>query len=105
METIGRREEQILLAVGSLGEEAYLVSIKKFLSRIQGKSLSIGAVHIPLRRLERSGLIHSSFGDSLPVRGGRRKKIYSLTKKAVKILEENKRVHDLLWAKYDNQEL
>ncbi|MBN2246454.1 MAG: helix-turn-helix transcriptional regulator [Candidatus Aminicenantes bacterium] len=104
METIGRREEQILLAVGSLGEEAYLVSIKKFLSQIQGKTLSIGAVHIPLRRLERSGLISSCFGDSSPVRGGRRKKIYSLTEKAVKILEENKRVHDLLWAKYDNIE-
>lgn len=102
METIGRREEQILLAVGSLGEEAYLVSIKKFLSLIQGRSLSIGAVHIPLRRLERAGFIQSYFGDSSPVRGGRRKKIYSLTDKAIKILEENKRVHDLLWAKYDS---
>lgn len=102
METIGRREEQILLAIGSLGEEAYLVSIKKFISRIQGKTLSIGAVHIPLRRLEKAGFIRSSFGDSSPVRGGRRKKIYSLTKKAVKILEENKRVHDILWEKYES---
>ncbi len=100
MITVGRREEQILLAIGSLGDEAYLVSIRKFLSRIQGKPLSIGAVHIPLRRLERGGFIRAHLGEPTSARGGRRKKIYSLTEKAVSVLEENKRVHDILWSSY-----
>ncbi|MBN1270647.1 MAG: PadR family transcriptional regulator [Candidatus Aminicenantes bacterium] len=102
MNTIGRREEQILLAVGFLVPEAYLVSIKQYLSHIQGKPISIGAVHVPLRRLERAGYIRSRLSDPSPVRGGRRRKLYSLTDRAVKILEENKRVHDMLWAKYAN---
>jgi len=100
MDTVGRREEQILLAVGSLEDDAYLVSIKKFLSKIQGKPLSIGAVHIPLRRLERRGYIRTHFGEPTPARGGRRKKIYSLTDKAIRVLEESKRVHDILWSSY-----
>lgn len=100
MVTVGRREEQILLAIGSLGDDGYLVSIRKFLSKIQGKPLSIGAVHIPLRRLERGGFIRAHLGEPTPARGGRRKKIYSLTEKAVSVLEENKRVHDILWSSY-----
>lgn len=100
MDTVGRREEQILLAIGSLGDEAYLVSIRKFLSKIQGRPLSIGAVHIPLRRLERGGFIRAHLGEPTPDRGGRRKKIYSLTDKAISVLEENKRVHDILWSSY-----
>jgi DNA-binding PadR family transcriptional regulator len=100
MITVGRREEQILLAIGSLGDDAYLVSIRKFLSKIQGKPLSIGAVHIPLRRLERGGFIRAYLGEPTSARGGRRKKIYSLTEKAVSVLEENKRVHDILWSSY-----
>jgi PadR family transcriptional regulator, regulatory protein PadR len=100
MDTIGRREEQILLAVASLDEDAYLVSIKDFLSKIRGQTLSIGAVHIPLRRLEREGYIRSHLGEFAPDRGGRRKKIYALTDKAAKTLRENKRVQDILWTRF-----
>jgi PadR family transcriptional regulator PadR len=100
METIGRREEEILLAVACLDDDAYLVAIKEFLSKLHGRPLSIGAVHVPLRRLEREGYIRSHLGDPTPDRGGRRKKIYTLTSKAVEILKENKRVHDSLWARF-----
>jgi PadR family transcriptional regulator PadR len=100
MDTIGRREEQILLAISFLGDEAYLVSVRKYLSEIQGRPISIGAVHVPLRRLEREGYTRSHLGNPTPARGGRRKKIYSLTDRAIRILEENKRVYDILWSSY-----
>ena len=105
MKTIGRKEEQVLLAIGSLGEEAFLVSIREFLSKIEGKPISIGAVHIPLRRLEREGYIRSHLGDSSPNRGGRRRKIYSLAIKAVSTLEESKRIHDILWESYEGSRI
>jgi len=100
MEYLSQREEQILLAIGYLREEAYLVAIRKHLSKIVGKELSIGAVHIPLRRIEKQGLISSSLGESTAVRGGRRKKIYRLTPAGLEALEENKKVSDRLWADY-----
>jgi PadR family transcriptional regulator, regulatory protein PadR len=100
MDTMSKREEQILLAVSYLEEDAYLVQIRSFLSTILGKTLSIGAVHIPLRRLERSGYIEAAFGEATAVRGGRRKKIYRLTSKSYGVLLENKRVQDDLWARF-----
>ncbi len=100
MDVLSKREEQILLAVSSLEGEAYLVRIRSCLSTLLGKNMSIGAVHIPLRRLERSGFLEASFGETSAVRGGRRKKIYRLTPKAFAVLQESKRVQDSLWARF-----
>ena len=100
MEYLSQREEQILLAIGYLQKDAYLVAIRKHLSSIMGREFSIGAVHIPLRRIEKQGLIAASFGESTAVRGGRRKKIYRLTSTGLVALEENKKVNDRLWADY-----
>jgi PadR family transcriptional regulator PadR len=100
MEYLSQREEQILLAIGFLREEAYLVAIRKHLSKIVGKELSIGAVHIPLRRIEKQGLVDASFGESTAVRGGRRKKIYRLTTAGLAALKESKKITDRLWADY-----
>ena len=100
MENLSQREEQILLAIGFLREDAYLVAIRKHLSKVTGKELSIGAVHIPLRRIEKQGLIASSFGESTAIRGGRLKKIYRLTAAGSAALEESKKVNDKLWADY-----
>ena len=100
MENLSQREEQILLAIGYLRKDAYLVAIRKHLSSVMGKDLSIGAVHIPLRRIEKQGLITASFGESTAVRGGRRKKIYRLTATGLAALKQNKLVSDRLWADY-----
>jgi PadR family transcriptional regulator PadR len=100
MGLLSKREEHILLAVGTLGENAYLVAIIELLSEVTGRNLSIGAVHIPLRRLEKKGLIEASFGEATAVRGGRRKKIYKLTSTAMEALRENKKVNDTLWENF-----
>ncbi|UCC40197.1 MAG: PadR family transcriptional regulator [Candidatus Aminicenantes bacterium] len=100
MEPLSKREEQILLAIGNLGANAYLVAIKRQLSEVTGRNLSIGAIHIPLRRLEREGIIDSDLGEATAVRGGRRKKIYRLTTRALEALRESKRVHDILWGNF-----
>jgi PadR family transcriptional regulator PadR len=100
MEYLSQREEQILLAIGYLRDDAYLVALRKHLSKIVRKELSIGAVHIPLRRIEKQGLIAASFGESTAVRGGRRKKIYRLTAAGLAALKESKKITDRLWADY-----
>lgn len=102
METITRREEQIMLAIAALRENAYLVAIRKHLSEVMRKEWSIGAIHIPLRRLERAGFIEACFGEATAVRGGRRKKIYKITSKGISALKENKRVTDILWADFSD---
>ena len=100
MKFLTRREELILLSIGNLGEDAYLVSIREHLSDVMKKKWSISTIHIPLRRLEKAGYIEAYFGQATSVRGGRRKKIYRLTRKGMEALKDYKKVNDVLWRKF-----
>ena len=104
MKFLTRREELILLSIGNLGDDAYLVSIREHLSDVMKKKWSISTIHIPLRRLEKAGYIDAHFGPATAVRGGRRKKIYRLTLKGMEALKDYKKVNDVLWKKFSDFE-
>ncbi len=72
-------EEMVLLTVGSLGDNAYGVTIKETLEKKIGKNQSIGALHAALFRLEDQGYLSSREGGATNERGGRKKKYYKLT--------------------------
>ncbi len=100
MAILSRRDEEILLTIWNLKEQAYLVAIRKQIGKTTGKELTVGAIHIPLIRLEKAGLVESRFGEATPKRGGRRKRIYTITKLGIKILKEYKKNRDLLWSDF-----
>ena len=100
MSSITRKEEMILLSIINLKEDAYLIAIQDYLSEVTGKKVSLTSVHLPLSRLEKQGYIAGRMGEATAVRGGRRKKIYSITRQGQEALEEYKRISDVLW--YDH---
>ncbi len=100
MRNLTRKEELIMLSIINLKNNAYLVAITDHLSRITKKKVSMTSVHLPLDRLEKKGLIDSEFGEATSIRGGRRKKIYKITKLGFELLEEYKRISDILWRDY-----
>ena len=100
MRSLTRKEELIMLAILNLEDNAYLIAIVDHLSKITGKKVSLTSVHIPLSRLDESELITSNYGEATAVRGGRRKKIYSITKLGLEALAEHKRVSDILWENF-----
>jgi len=100
MKGLTRKEELTMLSILNLQKDAYLIAITDHLSKITGKKVSLTSVHLPLSRLEKQGLIESEFGEATAVRGGRRKKIYKVTKKGFEELNEYKRITDMLWRKY-----
>jgi DNA-binding PadR family transcriptional regulator len=100
MKSLTRKEELIMLSILNLGKNAYLVAIVDHLFQITGKKVSLTSVHLPLGRLEKAGWIESEFGESTAVRGGRRKKIYTITKRGFELLAEHKRISDMLWENY-----
>jgi DNA-binding PadR family transcriptional regulator len=104
MKTISRREEQILIAIWHLKELAYLLAIQRHLSAKMSQTWTIGAIHKPLLKMENSGYLSSSMGGATAKRGGRRKKIYSLTKAGFEALKALKRDHDALWAGFSETE-
>jgi PadR family transcriptional regulator, regulatory protein PadR len=85
---LGSFEELVLLAVGSLTDDAYGVAIKDTLRKSIGKNPSIGALHSALYRLEDKGYVTSHEGGATTERGGRRKKYYKLTGFGLKALRE-----------------
>ena len=102
MAVLSRQEEQILLAVWRLGEEAYAIPIRKFLKKITGQNISIGGIYVPLDRLVRKGYISAYQSDPKPERGGMSRRYYTLTKDGAEALEEAKRVHEELWSGLTN---
>ncbi|MCC6301128.1 MAG: PadR family transcriptional regulator [Anaerolineales bacterium] len=98
MEFLTRMEEILLLTIHQLGAEAYGVTIKNRVEELLGKSVSVGAIYVPLERLTKRGLLKTWQGDPSPERGGRSKKYFKLTRDGLAILKETKELNDLLWA-------
>ena len=95
-------EELVLLMVIVLEEDAYGVMIKKDLEERLKQSLSVGSIQSALKRMEEKGFLTSIFGEATAKRGGKRKRIYSATPYARKVLEEIADVRAGLWASIPN---
>ena len=94
---LGEFEEVVLLAVAVLTPEAYSVVIAEELELQTGKTVSTGAVHAALQRLENKGLVSSLMGEATSERGGRRKRIFTVTVAGSRILREVRDVRNSLW--------
>nr|ACN58998.1 hypothetical protein AKSOIL_0323 [uncultured bacterium BLR19] len=87
---LGEFEEIVMLTVGILHKEAYGVSIIDEIEARLERKVSIGALQTVLRRLENKGYLTSEFGEATNVRGGKRKRYFSLTMLGSRILRETK---------------
>ena len=94
---IGEFEELVLLAIGTLADEAYGVSIKEKLDRETRRDISIGAVYAALDRLEAKTLVESRELPGPPARGGRRRRSFSATPAGRRALREMRDLRDRLW--------
>ncbi len=97
---LGDFEEVILLLVGILGKEAYAFNIAEEFETQTQRAVSIGAVHSTLTRLEDKGFLKSEMGNSTAERGGRRKRIYSITAYGRRALENSRDFRVSLWKQY-----
>ena len=102
---LGEFEEIVLLAVAGLSPKAYSVVIAEELERETGQVVSTGAVHAALQRLETKGYLRSELGEATPVRGGRRKRLFSVTALGGRILSEVHSVRNRLWERIVPQTL
>lgn len=97
---LGEFEEVILLLVGILGKEAYAYKLAEEFESQTERAVSIGAVHSTLTRLEGKGFLKSEMGKSTAERGGRRKRIYTITAYGRRILEASRDFRVSLWKQY-----
>ncbi len=95
---LGEFEEIVLLAVAILQEQAYAVGILKAIEKQSGRLMHISAVHTALYRLEEKGFLKSHLGEASQTRGGKRKRIFTITPYGVKALQEAMELRQQMWA-------
>jgi PadR family transcriptional regulator, regulatory protein PadR len=96
-EYLGEFEELILTMVGALQEEAYGAAITDEIEAKLKREVNLSAVHVTLYRLEDKGYIKSSLGGATKERGGRRKRIYTITSAGMAMLKAMKEQRLVLW--------
>ena len=96
---VSELEELVLLCVGVLNPDAYAYGIKREIKDQTGKSLSLASIHTVLYRLENAGLLKSELGGKSEKRGGRSKRLFSLTKSGTQTVEEIRSVRQVMWAR------
>ena len=94
---LGEFEEVVLLTVAILHNEAYGIAIIEEMEKRLNRKVSIGALQTVLRRLEKKGLLDSAFGEATKIRGGKRKRYFTLTQDGQKALSEVKEQRLALW--------
>ena len=99
MENISNQEELVLLSVGALYPDAYAYAIKEEIKKESGKNMSLGTIHTILYRLENEGLLKSKMGGSSSKRGGRSKRLFSLTAKGYQMAEDLRKLRQSLWSR------
>lgn len=96
-EYLGEFEELVLTMVGILGEDAYGNSIVTEIKERVGRDVNLSAVHITLYRLEDKGHLKSHMGGASKARGGRRKRIFTITNAGMAMLRAMKDARVDLW--------
>ncbi len=97
---LGEFEEVILLLVGILRDKAYALRITEAFEEETGRSVSIGAVHSTLKRLEDKGFVETEMGAASAQRGGRRKRMYKVTATGQEALNLSRELRQSLWSQY-----
>lgn len=97
LKTVGEFEEVVLLIVAILHGDAYSVSIIAEMAQRLNRNVSLGAIQTVLKRLENKGLLESKFGNATNERGGKRKRLYTITARGQDLLDQTRTQRNSLW--------
>ena len=94
---LGEFEEIVLLTVAILDGEAYGISIVEEIETRLQRNVSLGAIQTVLKRLEDKKMVSSLFGEATKIRGGKRKRYYTVTVEGKRVLKNTKDQRLSLW--------
>jgi len=94
---LSRTDELMLIAVWRLQASAYAVEIQQCLREMTGETWSFGSIYVSLERLTDREYVTSALGDPTSKRGGRAKRIYTLTRTGRTALVEIRQLQSEVW--------
>jgi DNA-binding PadR family transcriptional regulator len=100
MHLLTKQEELLLLTIFRIQRDAYLVNIREHLKKHIGKEWAFGSIYITLEKLCRKGFVKNRIGIPTATQGGKAIKYYDLTESGIRILKDNKHLHDKMWKEF-----
>lgn len=94
-EYLGEFEQVVLLALARLPGSGYGAEIHREILDTTGRDVSIPAVYVTLKRMERKGLVGSELVE--PPRGGRATRNYAILPAGDEALAQSREMLDRLW--------
>ena len=94
---LGEFEEIVLLTVGILYGDAYGLAITDEIEQRTGRNVTLSSVHKTLMRLEQKGYLHSRLGGATDERGGRKKRLFTITNSGKEVLREARQLRNTMW--------
>lgn len=91
------QDQMILLAALRLGDEAYALSIIRELDQAVGRKVSRGSLYKSLDRLREKGLVTWRTEEGTPDRGGKPRRVFSVTDRGIEALREARHALLTLW--------
>lgn len=95
---LGEFEEFTLLAVCALKDPVYGVPVQRFVEEATRRRVSMGAVYAALSRLEDKGFVRSAMGEPTARRGGKPKRLFTVTPSGLRTARELRRVRERIWS-------
>lgn len=99
---LGEFEEIVLLTVAVMEGGAYGVALTHEIIEQTGRSVRLNQIHAALQRLEDKGMVKSEMGEPTAERGGRRKRLFTVTAYGRRTLQEIQEVRASLWSRLVN---
>jgi len=96
---LGEFEEIVLLSTAALDGGAYGVALVREITETTGRPVRLNQVHSALQRLEEKGMVKSIMGEPTAERGGRRKRLYTITAYGERTLTQVREVRENLWSR------
>ena len=87
MKDLTKIEETVMIAVWRLGDDAYGVTIKKFIKKSTGREYLYNTLYTTLEQLVRKEYFSKRYSDPTPERGGKRKIFFNLTDEGFEALK------------------
>lgn len=94
---LGEFEEIVILTIAVLNNCAYSVEVKDEIEARLKRTVSMGALHTALNRMEGKGYLRSFSGEAKEERAGRPKRYFEITALGKKAIIHAKETRDDLW--------
>lgn len=94
----GPFEATLLATVAALGDGASGLDVRRVIAERTGRSYAVGGIYTGLQRLETKGFVVARTDEPRAIRGGRTRRLFSITAIGVRALDDFRHRATLSWS-------